>query len=86
MNTRTTGVGRFRPYRAFLKTKISHVILFWTAFILTRPFGAVVGDFFDKPLSEGGLALSRYSATSTLLLLIIFFIFAFEHRPVRNAH
>lgn len=71
---------------AYYKMKISHVILFWTAFILTRPFGAVVGDFLDKPLAEGGLALSRYSATSTLLLLIIFFIFAFEHRPARSAH
>ena len=71
---------------AYYKTKISHVILFWTAFILTRPFGAVVGDFLDKPLTEGGLALSRYSATSTLLLVITFFIFAFKHRPARSAH
>ena len=71
---------------AYYKTKISHVTLFWTAFILTRPFGAVVGDFLDKPLTEGGLALSRYSATATLLLLIMFFIFAFEHRPAKHAH
>jgi len=71
---------------AYYKTKLSHVMLFWTAFILTRPFGAVAGDFLDKPLTEGGLALSRMSATSTLLLLITFFIFAFEHRPARNAH
>src|SRR3954468_23741581 len=40
-------------------TSISHVILFWAAFILTRPLGAVVGDFLDKPHAAGGLALSR---------------------------
>ena len=71
---------------AYYKTRVSHVMLFWTAFILTRPFGAVVGDFLDKPLVDGGLALSRYSATSALLLLIVFFVFAFEHRPARIAH
>jgi len=71
---------------AYYRTKISHVILFWAAFILTRPFGAVVGDFLDKPLNAGGLALSRYSATLTLSLLILFFILAFEHRPARSAH
>jgi uncharacterized membrane-anchored protein len=55
-------------------TKISRTILFWAAFILTRPLGAVVGDFLDKPVDHGGLNLSRYSATATLLLLIAFFI------------
>lgn len=70
----------------YYKTKISHTILFWTAFILTRPLGAVVGDFLDKPVSEGGLALSRYTATATLLFFITFLIFAFEHKPARNAH
>lgn len=39
--------------------RISHVFLFWAAFILTRPLGATVGDFLDKPNSDGGLALSR---------------------------
>lgn len=47
-------------------TKISHTVLFWAAFILTRPLGAVVGDFLDKPTSNGGLALSRYSASAVL--------------------
>jgi uncharacterized membrane-anchored protein len=71
---------------AYYKTKISHTILFWSAFILTRPLGAVVGDFLDKPMSAGGLELSRYSATATLLLLISFFIFAFKHKAAANAH
>ena len=44
---------------AYFLTKISRVLLFWAAFILTRPLGATVGDFLDKPLNDGGLALSR---------------------------
>jgi len=71
---------------AYYKTKISRTILFWSAFILTRPLGAVVGDFLDKPLSDGGLELSRYSATATLLLLITFFIFAFKHKAATVTH
>lgn len=69
---------------AYHLTKISHTILFWSAFILTRPLGAVVGDFLDKPTSAGGLNLSRYSASATLFLLIGFFIFAFSHRPAKH--
>jgi uncharacterized membrane-anchored protein len=69
---------------AYYFTKISHTILFWAAFILTRPLGAVVGDFLDKPIDKGGLNLSRYSATATLLLLIAFFIFAFSHKPAKH--
>jgi uncharacterized membrane-anchored protein len=71
---------------AYYKTKISHTILFWTAFILTRPLGAVVGDLLDKPIAEGGLELSRYSATAALLVLILFFIFAFKHNAARIEH
>lgn len=69
---------------AYYLTKISHTILFWSAFILTRPLGAVVGDFLDKPTSAGGLNLSRYSASATLFLLIGFFIFAFSHKPAKH--
>ncbi|MGK2915006.1 MAG: COG4705 family protein [Porticoccaceae bacterium] len=69
---------------AYYRTKISHVVLFWAAFILTRPFGAVVGDFLDKPLSQGGLELSRYSATATLLLLIALCIYFFPQRPTKH--
>ena len=49
-------------------TGISHTLLFWTAFILTRPLGAVVGDFLDKPINAGGLGISRYTASAMLLV------------------
>jgi uncharacterized membrane-anchored protein len=52
-------------------TRVSHVLLFWTAFILTRPLGATVGDFLDKPLSEGGLDFSRPLASAILAVFII---------------
>jgi len=69
---------------AYFWTKLSHVLLFWAAFILTRPLGAVVGDFLDKPHAEGGLELSRYTATAVLLVLILVCIFAFPHRAARH--
>jgi len=71
---------------AFYRTRISRTALFWAAFIVTRPLGAVVGDFLDKPISKGGLALSRYSASVTLLVLILFCIFFFEHKPAKRLH
>ena len=71
---------------AYYWTRISHTALFWAAFILTRPLGAVVGDFLDKPISKGGLSLSRYSASATLLGLIVFFIFVFSHKPAKRTH
>jgi uncharacterized membrane-anchored protein len=52
----------------YYQTAISHVTLFWAAFILTRPLGATVGDFLDKPLAKGGLELSRPIATAALLI------------------
>jgi len=61
-------------------TKISKTLLFWAAFILTRPLGAVVGDFLDKPIAHGGLNLSRYTASATLIALVILCIFVFEQR------
>jgi uncharacterized membrane-anchored protein len=71
---------------AYYRTRISHTILFWAAFILTRPLGAVVGDFLDKPVAKGGLELSRYSATATLLVLIVVCILVFPQRPARRSH
>jgi len=71
---------------AYYWTRISHTALFWAAFILTRPLGAVVGDFLDKPVSKGGLSLSRYTASATLLGLIILFIFVFSHKPAKRTH
>lgn len=56
---------------AYLWTRVSRTALFWLAFILTRPFGAVVGDLLDKPLQDGGLALSRYAASATLVAAIV---------------
>jgi uncharacterized membrane-anchored protein len=60
---------------AYYRTRISHVTLFWTAFILTRPLGATVGDFLDKPLDHGGLALSRPVASAVLGALIVACVF-----------
>jgi uncharacterized membrane-anchored protein len=54
----------------YFSTKVSRVFLFWTAFILTRPLGATVGDFLDKPLGKGGLDLSRPSASFVLAIAI----------------
>ncbi len=67
---------------AYLWTRISRTILFWAAFILTRPLGAVVGDFLDKPISSGGLALSRYSASAFLLAFMLLSIVLFRQRPL----
>ncbi len=67
-------------------SKISHTILFWAAFILTRPLGAVVGDFLDKPASQGGLELSRYTASAVLLILIAAGIFLLPKRAATRAH
>ena len=71
---------------AYYGTKISRTILFWAAFILTRPLGAVVGDFLDKPVSEGGLALSRYSASAALFIFILVAILLFKPRAAKAAH
>jgi uncharacterized membrane-anchored protein len=67
-------------------TKISRTILFWAAFILTRPLGAVIGDFLDKPLNAGGLALSRYTASITLVILIVACIFVFPQKAAEESH
>ena len=67
-------------------TSVSRTILFWIAFILTRPLGAVVGDFLDKPYDHGGLALSRFTATAVLMVLIVAFIFIFPQKAAEEAH
>lgn len=71
---------------AYFWTSTSRTALFWAAFILTRPLGAVVGDFIDKPVSNGGLELSRYSASAVLFGLIVLSILVFTQRPARVAH
>ncbi|MBU1374880.1 MAG: hypothetical protein KKE02_03730 [Alphaproteobacteria bacterium] len=60
---------------------VSRIILFWIAFILTRPLGAAVGDFLDKPLDHGGLALSRPVASAVLAAAIVVLILVLPQRP-----
>jgi uncharacterized membrane-anchored protein len=57
------------------------VFLFWAAFILTRPLGATVGDFLDKPVAKGGLELSRPIASLVLAIAIVGLIILFPQRP-----
>src|SRR6185312_15674580 len=71
---------------AYYWTATSRTLLFWIAFVLTRPLGAVVGDFLDKPLSSGGLALSRYGASAVLLATIVTCCILFRQRAARAAH
>lgn len=71
---------------AYYFTSVSRTVLFWVAFILTRPLGAVVGDFLDKPLSSGGLALSRYSASAALLTFMLAAMLLFRQRAAKTAH
>ena len=73
-------------FAAYLWTKISRTTLFWAAFVITRPLGAVVGDFLDKPHAEGGLELSRYAATIFLGILIIALVLLLPHRPAQRSH
>ncbi|MDL2340311.1 MAG: hypothetical protein QFB89_03195 [Pseudomonadota bacterium] len=61
-------------------TKMSRVTLFWAAFILTRPLGATVGDFLDKPIAKGGLATSRPIATLILAVLIVALVLILPQR------
>jgi len=70
----------------YFATRFSRTALFWAAFILTRPLGAVVGDFLDKPIAKGGLELSRLSASLFLLAVIAFGIWALPQRAARRAH
>jgi len=67
-------------------SNFSRVILFWAAFILTRPLGATVGDFLDKPIAEGGLALSRYTASLALVVVIVALIRVFPQKQASKAH
>ena len=70
----------------YYMTKISRTFLFWTAFILTRPLGAVLGDFIDKPINHGGLALSRYTASMVLIIAIVVCIFIFKQKAAEKTH
>jgi uncharacterized membrane-anchored protein len=69
---------------AYFWTDISRVLLFWAAFILTRPLGATVGDFIDKPLDQGGLAWSRPLASVVVAVLMIACIVVLPQRAGRH--
>jgi uncharacterized membrane-anchored protein len=71
---------------AYYWTRVSRTLLFWAAFILTRPLGATLGDFLDKPVRAGGLALSRYSASAVILLFIATSILIFRQRAAQRSH
>ena len=71
---------------AYWKTTISRTLLFWAAFILTRPLGAVVGDFLDKPHDHGGLALSRFTASAVLLAIMAAIMVLVPQRAAAKSH
>lgn len=69
----------------YFRTSISRTLLFWAAFILTRPLGAVLGDFLDKPLAKGGMELSRYGASFALLAFISVCVLLFPQPAATRA-
>ena len=69
---------------AFFWTNVSRTVLFWIAFVLTRPLGATAGDFLDKPLDHGGLALSRYTASISLAAVMVLLILLLPQRSGRH--
>ena len=77
------GAGLVVVAALYLWTKISHTLLFWAAFILTRPLGATVGDFLDKPLAQGGLNLNRLYASLILLALIAVAVWLLPQRAAK---
>lgn len=70
----------------YLWSGVSRTLLFWAAFVLTRPLGAVVGDFLDKPLAQGGLDLSRFAASAVLLAVIVLALRAWPQRNAQRSH
>jgi uncharacterized membrane-anchored protein len=71
---------------AYYRTSINRVGLFWAAFILTRPLGAVVGDFLDKPIDKGGLELSRAGASLALGIAIVALVYFIPQRAAEAEH
>jgi uncharacterized membrane-anchored protein len=65
----------------YFTTKTNRVLLFWAAFVLTRPLGATVGDFLDKPVASGGLDLSRPIASLVLAVAIVLLVALIPQRP-----
>jgi|SRR5579872_115111 len=79
------GTGLIVLAALYYLSNVSRVFLFWAAFILTRPLGATVGDFLDKPVSHGGLALSRPVASIVILAAIVLLIAVLPQRPGRHS-
>jgi uncharacterized membrane-anchored protein len=71
---------------AYMWTNFSRTVLFWAAFILTRPLGAALGDFLDKPIDAGGLDLSRFSASLVLFLFMAACIAIFPQKAAQRGH
>lgn len=69
---------------AYYFTKLSHTLLFWAAFILTRPLGATVGDLLDKPHAAGGMALDRFTASAVIAALIVLCVVFLPQRAGRH--
>lgn len=80
----TFGAGLAVLALLYFFTKISRVFLFWAAFILTRPLGATVGDFFDKPHAQGGLDISRPIASAILIAAVVLLIIVLPQRSGRH--
>jgi uncharacterized membrane-anchored protein len=78
------GLGLVITAAAYCWTRASRTVLFWIAFVLTRPLGATVGDFLDKPLDHGGLAFSRTTASAILALGIVALILAYGTRAAKT--
>ena len=80
------GAGLAMVGAAYYWTTLSRTLLFWAAFILTRPLGATLGDWLDKPLDHGGLALSRYTASAVLAVLIVACLIFLPQKAVQQAN
>jgi uncharacterized membrane-anchored protein len=78
------GAGLVLVAAAYFYSNVSRALLFWSAFILTRPLGATLGDLLDKPLADGGLEIDRLYASAVLAALMIACILLFEQKPGRH--
>jgi uncharacterized membrane-anchored protein len=75
------GAGLLIVATLYFRTRVSRTTLFWAAFVLTRPLGATLGDYLDKPLSQGGLQLSRLYASLALLMFMVICLRLVPQRP-----
>ena len=78
------GIALLLTFLLYRWTRVSRVVLFWAAFILTRPLGATLGDLFDKPVAQGGFAMSRPLASAVLAAVIILCILLLPQRAGRH--